>query len=134
MRALDAEALAALRAEPLVAVIGAADASADAPFVSSTNTSICGATTSHEQAAARHISARRAASGAGRSVPGCRSRPAVCRRRRRQLQAQRAAVAGVPGRRLFVLTGGPGTGKTTTVLRMLLVLIRQRADAARRRR
>lgn len=38
--------------------------------------------------------------------------------------AQRAAVSGVGGRRFFVLTGGPGTGKTTTVLRMLLRLQR----------
>ncbi len=43
------------------------------------------------------------------------------------LQPQRDAVARVLGRRLFVLTGGPGTGKTTTVLRMLLMLIKQRA-------
>jgi exodeoxyribonuclease V alpha subunit len=38
---------------------------------------------------------------------------------------QRAAVRQVVGRRLFVLTGGPGTGKTTTVLRMLLMLQRE---------
>ena len=38
---------------------------------------------------------------------------------------QRDAVKQVLGRRLMVLTGGPGTGKTTTVLRMLLVLSRE---------
>ena len=40
---------------------------------------------------------------------------------------QRAAVSAVGGRRFFVLTGGPGTGKTTTVLRMLLRLQRDGA-------
>ncbi len=35
------------------------------------------------------------------------------------------AVRAVVDRRLFVLTGGPGTGKTTTVLRMLLMLQRR---------
>lgn len=37
---------------------------------------------------------------------------------------QRVAVAAVPGSRIFALTGGPGTGKTSTVLRMLLMLLR----------
>ncbi len=42
---------------------------------------------------------------------------------------QRDAVAAVLGRRWFVLTGGPGTGKTTTVLRMLLMLARHAGDS-----
>lgn len=42
--------------------------------------------------------------------------------------AQRRAVRAVLGRRLFVLTGAPGTGKTTTVLRMLLMRQRHARD------
>lgn len=45
---------------------------------------------------------------------------------------QREAAAGVVGSRLFVLTGGPGTGKTTTVVRMLLMLLREAAAAGTR--
>lgn len=40
---------------------------------------------------------------------------------------QAEAVRRVIGRRLFVLTGGPGTGKTTTVVRMLAALAREHA-------
>jgi exodeoxyribonuclease V alpha subunit len=39
-----------------------------------------------------------------------------------QVAQQRLAVERVVQHRLLVLTGGPGTGKTTTVLRMLLAL------------
>jgi len=42
-------------------------------------------------------------------------------------ERQRAAVCQAVGKRLMVLTGGPGTGKTTTVLRMLLGLSREHA-------
>lgn len=44
-----------------------------------------------------------------------------------RVQLQREAVRRVVGRRFFVLTGGPGTGKTTTVLRMLTMLACDRA-------
>ena len=43
--------------------------------------------------------------------------------------AQRAAVRQLPHRRFGVLTGGPGTGKTTTVLRMLLMAQHHRQQA-----
>ena len=43
--------------------------------------------------------------------------------------AQRAAVRQLSDRCFAVLTGGPGTGKTTTVLRMLLMAQRQRQHA-----
>lgn len=47
-------------------------------------------------------------------------------------ERQRAAVRQAVGRRLMVLTGGPGTGKTTTVLRMLLGLSREHEAATSR--
>jgi exodeoxyribonuclease V alpha subunit len=40
--------------------------------------------------------------------------------------AQQQAIRAAIGRHLSVITGGPGTGKTTTVLDLLLVLIRDR--------
>ncbi|MDI3262150.1 MAG: exodeoxyribonuclease V subunit alpha [Fulvimonas sp.] len=43
--------------------------------------------------------------------------------------SQREAVRRVGASRLFVLTGGPGTGKTTTVLRMLLMRLKTLPDA-----
>ncbi|MEO5628829.1 MAG: exodeoxyribonuclease V subunit alpha [Thermomonas sp.] len=43
--------------------------------------------------------------------------------------AQRAAVRQLSDQPFAVLTGGPGTGKTTTVLRMLLMAQRQRQQA-----
>ncbi|HEX4480448.1 MAG TPA: exodeoxyribonuclease V subunit alpha [Rudaea sp.] len=42
----------------------------------------------------------------------------------RDTASQRDAVAASVGKRVFVLTGGPGTGKTSTALRMLLMQLR----------
>ena len=47
-------------------------------------------------------------------------------------EAQRTAARDVIGKRFFILSGGPGTGKTTTVLRMLLMLQRVAGRAERR--
>lgn len=46
---------------------------------------------------------------------------------------QLAAARGILGRRIFLLSGGPGTGKTTTVLRMLLLHQRAALRAGARR-
>ncbi|MDE2178748.1 MAG: exodeoxyribonuclease V subunit alpha [Xanthomonadaceae bacterium] len=48
------------------------------------------------------------------------------------LDEQRLAAATALGTGLFVLTGGPGTGKTSTVLRLLLLWLRQRGAGAGR--
>lgn len=42
-------------------------------------------------------------------------------------RGQREAIAAALGARVFVLSGGPGTGKTATVVRWLALLLRQRS-------
>ena len=44
---------------------------------------------------------------------------------------QRLATAGALDSGLFVITGGPGTGKTSTVLRLLLLWLRRRGASGR---
>jgi exodeoxyribonuclease V alpha subunit len=125
MPALDAEELAALMREPMV---GDGSSATPTPFVIEHGVFYLWRMHAQEVAVARMIRARREA---GQPVPldeatldalfhGDRGAP---------VQAQRQAVRQAPGRRLFVLTGGPGTGKTTTVLRMLLGMLHQAGDA-----
>ena len=114
---LDAEVCDALRREPLVG-----DGQAPSSFVlDADGRFFLWRNHQHEADVAQAVKARRAAGVAlpldadslAALFPG--GDPALD-------GAQRAAVSAVGGRRFFVLTGGPGTGKTTTVLRMLLRL------------
>jgi exodeoxyribonuclease V alpha subunit len=112
--------IVALRAQPMVG-----DGAAPSPFVLDRDGRFyLWRNYAAERDVARLVAARRAAARAVQADPagidllfGHAATPGEA--------AQREAVARVGGRRLFVLSGGPGTGKTTTVLRMLLMLQRQ---------
>lgn len=83
----------------------------------------------HERRIAAQIQTRRTAGGAIAEAALASEIDALFHAdRSAAVQRQRDAVARVVGRHLFVLTGGPGTGKTTTVLRML-ALLQHRAAA-----
>lgn len=121
----DAEALAALRAEPLVG-----DGRVPTPYVIDADDRFyLWRNHAHEVAVANAVRTRRAAA-VSVAVDDALIDTLFHGDRSDAVQHQRQAVAAVAGRRLFVLTGGPGTGKTTTVLRMLLALQRQAAGVA----
>jgi exodeoxyribonuclease V alpha subunit len=125
MGALDLAALAALADEPLVQVVGNEGLPpATAPFVVDHGHFYLRRNFLHEVAVAQQLDARRAAGRMDVQTSADDVAELFHGATGSAVQAQRDAVAGVPGRRLFVLTGGPGTGKTSTVLRMLLMLAR----------
>ena len=130
MGALDEAALAALAGEPLVGVVGGGREPSDAaPFVIDRGHFYLRRNFLHEVAVARQLGARRAAGRTDVQTSAADLAELFRGATDAAVQPQRDAVAGVPGRRLFVLTGGPGTGKTATVLRMLLMLARNAAQA-----
>ncbi|MEO7067788.1 MAG: exodeoxyribonuclease V subunit alpha [Rhodanobacter sp.] len=127
MSPLSIEERHALTAEPMLAVAGSEDGGGT-PFVIDHDHFYLRRNYLHEVAVAQHIRARRttpptdvatSAKDIDTLFQGDADEP---------VQPQRDAVAQVLGKRLFVLTGGPGTGKTTTVLRMLMMLIKHRVE------
>ncbi len=94
---------------------------ADAPFVLDDAAFYLRRNYRHERAVAAALRARLDAPGEDAAC-GSEVLDALFAGASADASAQQAAVRSARGRRLFVLTGGPGTGKTTTVLRMLLAL------------
>ncbi len=126
MPPLAPDVVAALRAEALV---GDGEAPEPTPFVLDADGrfALC-RNHAHEVRIAAQVRSRRAAAHAADAAALVDDLDTLFHGdRAAAVQRQRDAVAAVVGRRLFVLTGGPGTGKTTTVLRMLLMLQRQRS-------
>ncbi|MEO8743158.1 MAG: AAA family ATPase, partial [Lysobacteraceae bacterium] len=118
----DAE-IDALRDEPLV---GSGDDDARTPFVLDTQDRFYLRRNARHEAAVATAIRQRLAGNTPAAVAETDIDALFHGQRDATIAAQRDAVQRVVGRKLFVLTGGPGTGKTTTVLRMLLMLQRQR--------
>ena len=132
MRILDPRELASLQAESLVGAADARSGDIDTPFVIDAGRFYLRRNFLHEVAVAERIAARRSMRPAADAASPAAVDALFHADASAHVQPQREAVARVCGRRLFVLTGGPGSGKTTTVLRMLLMLLAQGAASAAR--
>ncbi len=101
-----------------------ADGLGEAPFVLSGELFYLRRNFAHESVVAEHLHAllQSAQTAEEIDLDGLFADPADTR-----VIDQQTAVRKVLGQRLFVLSGGPGTGKTTTVLRMLMALSRASA-------
>ncbi len=116
----------ALARSPLVAVVESGDAAEGRPFVLDGDHLYLLRNHRAEVAVANALRARRAAVQTPRCPISDDDLRALFNGSWQDTEErQRAAVRQAIGRRLMVLTGGPGTGKTTTVLRMLLGLSRE---------
>lgn len=130
MRRLAAEEVAALSVEGLLGTPETdAEHGIDTPFVLDQDHLYLRRNYRNEVAVGEHIRARRQRRYAA-AAPGEDDLDELFHGDRSAAsQAQREAIRQAVGRGLFVLGGGPGTGKTATVLRLLLALAR--AYAAR---
>jgi exodeoxyribonuclease V alpha subunit len=127
MSPLTGDEVEALRREALVG-----DGSATTPFVIDADGRFAfWRNHADEGAIAAAIAQRRAAAAPVDAAVLGDDLDALFRRAPAAAQRQRDAVAAAVGRRLFVLTGGPGTGKTTTVLRLLLMRLRAASSPLR---
>lgn len=116
----------ALARSPLVADAQGGEASSARPFVLDGEHFYLLRNHRAEVAVAQALAARRAAARAPQCPLAEDDLRALFNGSWQEAEArQRDAVRQAVGRRLMVLTGGPGTGKTTTVLRMLLGLSRE---------
>lgn len=117
----------ALAANPMVGAPGAgSDASATTPFVLDGDNFYLRRSYLHEVAIAQLLGARRnAVTPPAQPLSDLDLVQLFQGQSSAIFDAQHDAVRAVLGRRLFVLTGGPGTGKTSTVLRMLMALSRE---------
>lgn len=128
MLALDDAALAELAKQPMLGAAGAPAGDFDTPFVLDGEHFYLRRNFLHEVSIAQQLRARLGAGRPPSRLDDAQLRALFNGSLSDAEAAQRQAVDAAVGKRLFVLTGGPGTGKTSTVLRMLLALVHEHAQ------